>query len=115
MCVFVLNMRAGCVCLCALVRVTGHNELHDFKDLSGFWTQQVSDLDATFRFQFLRYLWSGKFIIAVIIFGRYFIYIYIYSKGSVKYVHVVISLCREQAKESAEIDCKVFHVSDISL
>ena len=31
----------GCVCLCALARVEGYNELQYFEDLSGFWTQQV--------------------------------------------------------------------------
>ena len=30
----------------------------------------VSDLDVTFRFYFLRFIWNGKFILATIIFPR---------------------------------------------
>ena len=34
--------------VCALARLYWHNELHRFKDLSGFWTQQVKVMGCGF-------------------------------------------------------------------
>ena len=69
-----------------------------------------------FSILFLRFLWSGKFILAKSIFGRFFIYIYIYiyEKGFVKYEPLVTSQCRERVKESFEMMKNISRKNDKS-
>ena len=52
-----------------------------------------------FSILLLRFIWSGNFILAIIIFGRFSIY----EKGFVKYELLVTSQCRERAEGSSEM------------
>ena len=55
-----------------------------------------------FSILFSRFLWSGKFILAISIFGRLFIYIY-NKKGFVKHETLPTPQCRKLAEESFEM------------
>ena len=55
-----LGTRLG-VLVSARARMDGHNELYDFKDLSGLWTKEVGP-KRNFSILFLRFLkWHNRF------------------------------------------------------